>query len=88
MRRFRRIYDANLKREVEREFWDSAKLFSARPQLCGPVHISQGFSQGFRFKIPLPVGVSPTFKSIDRVVSWNLKGVVAVEGRPDATSKT
>lgn len=87
VRRFKRVYDANLKREVEHEFWESAKLFSARPQLCGPMRISQGFNQNFRFKITLPIGVSPTSKSIDRVVVWNLKGVVAVEGRPDATSK-
>jgi hypothetical protein len=88
VRRFRRVYDASLKRDVEREFWESAKLFSARPQLCGPIHVFQGFSQSFRFKIPLPVGVSPTSKSIDRVVTWNFKGVVATKNRPDATSKT
>jgi rubrerythrin len=32
--------------------------------------------------------VQPSLKSVDRVVAWELKGVVAVKGRPDATSRT
>ncbi|MEM3713194.1 MAG: hypothetical protein QXR97_06640 [Thermoproteota archaeon] len=88
VRRIRRVYDANLKREVEQQVWESAVLFSARPQLIGAMHIPEGFIQNFLFKIPIPPGAQPSFKSLDRIVVWNLKGVVAVEGRPDATSRT
>ncbi|MGB9759968.1 MAG: hypothetical protein ACP5KW_09210, partial [Thermoproteota archaeon] len=88
VKKLRRVYDENLKREVEREVWEYAKLFSARPQLTGPIHIPVGFAQSYQFKIQTPVGVQPSLKSVDRVVAWELKGVVAVKGRPDATSKT
>ncbi|MEM0172343.1 MAG: hypothetical protein QXS21_06945 [Thermoproteota archaeon] len=87
VKRIRRFYDDNLKREVEREVWESANLFSARPSLSGPIHIQVGFAQSYQFKIQTPIGAQPSLKSVDRVVSWELKGVVAVTGRPDATSK-
>ena len=88
VKKLRRVYDENLKREVEREVWEYAKLFSARPQLTGPIHIPVGFAQSYQFKIQTPVRVQPSLKSVDKVVAWELKGVVAVKGRPDATSKT
>ncbi|MCX8182958.1 MAG: hypothetical protein N3F08_00855 [Crenarchaeota archaeon] len=88
VRKTKRIYDPALKREVDQQVWDSAVIFSARPQLVGALHIPEGFIQSFPFKILIPPGTQPSLKSLDRVVVWNLKGVVAVEGRPDATSKT
>ncbi|MEM1558053.1 MAG: hypothetical protein QXR44_04545 [Thermoproteota archaeon] len=88
VRRIRRVYDTNLKREIEQQVWESAVLFSIRPQLVGAMHIPEGFIQSFPFKISIPPGAQPSFKSLDRIVVWNLKGVIAVEGRPDATSKT
>lgn len=88
VRKTRRVYDTALKREVEQQVWDSAVIFSTKPQLAGALHIPEGFIQSFRFKILIPPGAQPSLKSIDRIVVWNLKGVVAVEGRPDATSKT
>ncbi|MEM1553862.1 MAG: hypothetical protein QXJ72_03110 [Thermoproteota archaeon] len=88
VRRIRRIYDATLKREIEQQVWESTTLFSTRPRLIGAMHIPEGFIQSLPFKIPIPPGAQPSFKSLDRIVAWNLKGVVAVEGRPDATSRT
>jgi hypothetical protein len=88
VRRIRRVYDEALKREVDQQVWESAVLFSAKPQLIGAMHIPEGFIQGFQFKIPIPPGTQPSFKSLDRIVVWSLKGVVAVDGRPDANSRT
>ncbi|MBO3755330.1 MAG: hypothetical protein FGF53_10735, partial [Candidatus Brockarchaeota archaeon] len=88
VRRVRRIYNEALKREVDQQVWESAVLFSAKPQLIGAMHIPEGFIQNFQFKIPVPLGAQPSFKSLDRVVTWSLKGVVAVDGRPDANSRT
>ncbi len=88
VRKTKRVYNTALKREVEQQVWESAVIFSARPQLAGPLHISEGFIQSFQFKILIPPGAQPSLKSMDRIVVWSLKGVVAVEGRPDATSKT
>jgi len=88
IRRIKRFYNEALKREEEREVWETTKLFSIKPQLSGPIHIYEGFKGNFPFKIQTPVGLPPTYKSMDRKVSWLLKGVIAVNGRPDATSKT
>ncbi|MEM2027731.1 MAG: hypothetical protein QW145_04500 [Candidatus Bathyarchaeia archaeon] len=84
----KRFYDQALKREVVREVWESATLYSAKPSLSGPIHISRGFSGSFPFTIPIPVTMKPTSKGIDRRVTWTIKGVVAVAGRPDAVSPT
>lgn len=88
VRRIRRVYNEALKREVEQQVWESAALFSAKPQLIGAMRIPEGFIQSYQFNIPIPPGAPPSLKSLDRVVAWSLKGVVAVDGRPDATSKT
>jgi len=81
-------YDASVGREVSKEVTESATLYSAKPAVCGPLHITKGFSQTFPFSVNVPVGGRPTFKSIDSRVSWFIKGVIAVEGRPDVTSQT
>jgi sporulation-control protein spo0M len=81
-------YDAIAKREVLREVQDSATLYSVRPAASGPLHITNGFSQNFPISINIPAGGRSTFHSVDQSVSWSLKGVIAVEDRPDITSST
>jgi len=83
----RRVYDERLKREVEREVWESATLYSVNPVLSGPIHITVGFNKSFPFSISIPNTGIPSYKSIDRKVTWIIKGVVAVKGRPDAVSR-
>ena len=81
-------YDATAKREVLRQVEDSADLWSVRPSLSGPLHLTAGFSQNFPLNLNIPAGGRPTFHSVDQNVTWPLKGVMAVEGRPDVTSTT
>ena len=83
----RQVYDAQLKRTLPREVKDSAVLFSARPALSGPTHLGNGETRNFSLNVNIPAGGQPTFQSIDRKVAWTIKGVVAVNGRPDATSR-
>lgn len=83
----KRIYDPALKHEVTREVWETATLFSVKPILSGPIHISRGFTSKFPFKINIPITMKPTYKGIDRRVVWSIKGVIAVKGRPDAVSQ-
>jgi hypothetical protein len=85
-RRVRPVYDAVAKREVLREGWESATLYSARPTMAGPLHITQGFSQTYQCSINIPAGTKPTFQSIDSKTTWTTKAVIAIEGRPDVTS--
>jgi hypothetical protein len=81
-------YDAVAKREVLRQVQESATLYSARPAFGGPLHVANGFSQTFPVNLNIPAGGRPTFHSIDSTVSWSLKGVIAIEGRPDIVSNT
>lgn len=83
----RYIYDANLRRNVLREVDETATIFSTRPIVNGPIHISQGETKIFPLTINIPAGSQPTYIGIDRKVTWNAKAVVAVDGRPDSTSK-
>ena len=84
----KQVYDAELRRTLPREVQDSAVLFSARPVLCGPTHLGTGETRNFSLNVNIPAGGRPTYQSIDRRVTWTIKGVVAVDGRPDATSRT
>jgi hypothetical protein len=80
-------YDATIKRSIPREFTESSVLFAAKPPLNGSIHISNGENRRFPIKISIPPGSRPTYQAIDRKVNWTIKGVVAVKGRPDATTQ-
>jgi len=81
-------YDAAIKRTIPKEVQNSATLWSARPQMSGPLHLTTGFSQNYPVNLNLPAGGRPTYHSVDQNVAWSLKGVIAIEGRPDVTSTT
>jgi sporulation-control protein spo0M len=87
-KKIRHVYEERLHHEVDREFWDSATLFSLKPSLSGPMHLSNGFTKDFPFSVNIPVSGPATCKSLDRKVTWSLKGVIAIDGRPDVTSRT
>jgi sporulation-control protein spo0M len=81
-------YDAAIKRTIPKEVQESATLWSARPQLTAPIHLTPGFTQNYPTNINIPAGGRPTYHSVDQNVAWSLKGVIAIEGRPDVTSTT
>ena len=83
----RQKYDPQLRRNVPREVQNSAVLFAAKPVLSGPTSIGGGEMRDFPFSINIPAGGRSTYQAIDSRVTWTIKGVVAVDGRPDATSR-
>src|SRR3990170_1115314 len=83
----KQVYDPQLRRTVPRSVQDSAVLFSARPVLSGPSPVTNGETRDFPLNIVLPAGGRATYQGIDRRVSWTIKGVVAVDGRPDVVSR-
>lgn len=85
-RRVRYEYDSLAKHDVPREVQESRTLYSAKPQASGQLHITQGFSQVFPVSIDISAGGTPTFQTFDSRVSWFVKGVIAIDGRPDVTS--
>ncbi len=80
------VYDAELRRTVPKSVEDSAVLFSAKTPMSGALHLANGETRDFPFSINLPAGGRPTYQAVDRKVTWTIKGVVAVDGRPDVTS--
>jgi hypothetical protein len=79
-------YDAVIKRNVLKEVQESRVLFAAKPILNGATHVGNGENRNVPLNINIPAGGRPTYQGIDRRVTWTIKGVVAVDGRPDATS--
>jgi hypothetical protein len=82
------VYDSQLRRTIPRTVDETSVLFSARPPLAGPTKLITNGSVDFPFSINLPAGGRPTYHAVDRSVTWTIKGVVAVDGRPDVTSHT
>lgn len=80
-------YDSMVKQNVPREVEESRTLYFAKPPATGLTHITQGFSRTFPLSINIPAGGTPTFQNINVRVWWQLKGVIAIDGRPDITSQ-
>ena len=80
-------YDPALKRPVERQFTERRILFSAKPACSSAIQLSNGSKKDFKFKINVPAGARQTFQSLGDSVVWEIKGVIAVHGRPDVTTK-
>jgi len=83
----RQVYDAQLRRTLPREVQESSVLFSARPVLSGPTHFANGETRDFPLNVNIPAGGRATVQGINQSVTWTIKGVVAVDGRPDIVSK-
>lgn len=87
-KRMKYVNDPALNRQVMKEVDESATLYSAKPAFAGPMHIASGSPQTIPCKVSIPAGGRPTFKSIDSNVTWTIKGVISIDGRPDVTSPT
>ena len=88
VRRERWVYNERLRQNVRQVYWDSAMLLSDDLAVSGSMHIVPGFKKMFPITVNIPAGGRETLDGIDSNVSWFIKGVVGVDGRPDATSDT
>lgn len=82
------VYNERLKRNVRRVYWESVTLLSDDLKLGGQIHIVPGFRKTFPLNVTIPASGRETIDGMDGNISWFIKGVVAVDGRPDATSDT
>ena len=87
-RRERWEYNERLRRNVRRVYWDEATLHSADPKASGKLHLVPGFKKTFPIKLNIPAGGRESFDGLDSNITWSIKGVVGIKGRPDVTSKT
>jgi hypothetical protein len=79
-------YDPAIRRSIPREVMQTAVLFSAKPVLSAATHISNGENREFPIKTSIPPGARLTYQGMDRRVTWTIKGVIAVDGRPDVNT--
>ena len=82
------VYDAALKRTIPQVVDESVVINSAKPALSGPAHFTNGENRGIPINVNTPAGARPTYTGLDRRVTWTIKGVLAVDGRPDRTTET
>ena len=80
-------YDPAIKMTVNRQVTENRVLYQAKPPCNPAIGLSNGVTQTFKFSVPLPAAGRPTFMSTNDTVQWKIKGVVAVHGRPDVTTK-
>ena len=79
-------YEAAARRNVLKEVQESRVLFAVKPVLTRATHINNGENRNFPLSINIPAGGRPTYQAVERGVTWTIKGVIAVDGRPDVTS--
>ena len=82
------VYDPALKTSIPKIVEETAIICNMTPSLSGPTHFANGDNLNFKININIPTGAIPTCSDLDRRVTWTIKGVLAVDGRPDRTSQT
>ncbi len=80
------IYDPNVRRSLPHESTETAVLYAVKPQLSGPTHFIKGEKRSFLVNFVIPPASRLTYSGVDQRVVWTIKGVVAVDGRPDVTT--
>jgi len=83
----RNVYDPACKCMVARQETEVRVLYQAKPPCNPAIGLSNGGSHSFKFSIPIPAGARPTYESVNDNIKWEIKGVIAVHGRPDVTTK-
>jgi len=76
------------KRSEWREFWETATLHSVDLKISEGLHLTQGYKKEFPFRTNIPAGGRESYDSVDGSVTWSIKGVLAIKGRPDVNSET
>jgi hypothetical protein len=84
----KQVYDATLKRSIPQVVEESIVIYSAKPAFSGPSRFAKGEARAIPVNINIPSGSRPTYSGGDRYVIWTIKGVLAVDGRPDKTTET
>jgi hypothetical protein len=80
-------YDPAIKSMVNRQVTENRILYQAKPTCNPATELVNGINRAFKFSINIPAGSRPTYMSTGDSVQWEIKGVIAVHGRPDVTTK-
>lgn len=80
-------YDPAIKSMVTRQVTETRILHQEKPPCNPATELVNGINRAFKFSVNIPAGSRPTYMSTNDTVQWEIKGVVAVHGRPDLTTK-
>jgi len=80
------VWDEARRTYVTKPVSASATLYSGKPTLSGPLKMSNGYTGSFPLSTNIPAGGRPTYRSVNDNIAWSIKGVIAIDGRPDVTS--
>ena len=69
------------------EQWKNKTIYSENPQASGPIHLSTGYRGEFPFSTNVAGGL-PSYAGDARTVTWTIKGVIGIKGRPDVVGPT
>ena len=84
----KQVYDPALKTSIPKLVDETAIICNMKPSLAGPTNFANGDNRNFPINVSIPASATPTSSGYDRRVTWTIKGVLAVDGRPDCTSQT
>ena len=87
-KREKREWNEQRGRYERRTVWDQATLHSANPKASGALSPTASFNKTFPFSVNIPAGGRESYDSVDGGITWSIKGVVAIDGRPDVISET
>ena len=87
-RKERWVFNKRLGRNERQVYWDQATLHSFDPKVNGQIHIVPGFKKEFPLIFTIPIAGRESYDGLDTNVTWQIKGIVAVDNRPDVTGKT
>lgn len=80
------IRSGKRREQVLRTYWENTTLHSDNPVVSKTIHIIPGFKKTFPIQVNIPAGGQESFDGSDVSVTWTVKGVIAIKGRPDVTS--
>ena len=81
------VFNKRLGRNERQIYWDQATLHSFDPKASGQIHIVPGFKKEFPIVLTIPIAGRESYDGLDANVTWRIKGIVAVDNRPDVTGK-
>lgn len=81
------FYHTQMVENSQQMVTDATVLYSAKLQLQGQMSYKKGQKISLPFTILIPNDSTPSLKREFLNISWTVKGVVAVNGRPDITTQ-
>lgn len=73
--------DRGRKHWEDKEYWDTATLYSDCVKACNEMHVSQGLLLGVPFALKLPSLGRETYHSVDRNLRWEISATMKIKQR-------